>query len=667
VAFPLLDSFSAPKVVLICAALLGGSSLLLLLLERSERKYGEISILKITSFLVLLSLLFLPVIPSTISKGRSKALLLSEVWNSFAKISVYQEAGTLEDAISEYLLENPSYSENKEYLKRLWGSSWGMSKLYSGPVAPHYFLDLDSGASTTIPGAGVSPPEHLDYLKWDVTSAAYWIADRRENFKAFIIGGGGGRDILTAHNFGAQKIKVAELNPAVVNSVETLFGAFSGKPYSLPEVEYSIGEARSVLSRDPNNYDVIQMSMIDTFAATSSGALVLSENNLYTLEAVELFLQKLSERGILSISRWYNPSNPGEFAKTLSLVVGALRARGVTHPEQQLVVFANSGYLSTSVVTLLVKSSLFTDEEISRAKELSSRMGFQLLLPSQSGAPLPEYMQAILSGGSTASSLTEFDLRPPTDDWPFFFNYHYPFYSWYIALRSGDLSRGSTSTVTILAVILLLALMLQRTVIRPLKRIASKKFTGQAIAGPLLYFGGIGFGFMAIEFGLIQRYILFLGHPSYALTVVLCSLLLLSALGSLLSERIPLSHHPRLVSLPILSTICGALFTAFVVPPLLEQAFTWNLSARIAVAVLLISPLAIVMGMVFPLGVRMLLNYDQGQLVPFVWGINGIFSVLGSVLGMFIAITHGYTTVFVCGACAYFITLIGSKYLVTRK
>jgi hypothetical protein len=85
------------------------------------------------------------------------------------------------------------------------------------------------------------------------------------------------------------------------------------------------------------------------------------------------------------------------------------------------------------------------------------------------------------------------------------------------------------------------------------------------------------------------------------------------------------------------------------------------------VAVLLISPLAIVMGMVFPLGVRMLLNYDQGQLVPFVWGINGIFSVLGSVLGMFIAITHGYTTVFVCGACAYFITLIGSKYLVTRK
>jgi hypothetical protein len=400
------------------------------------------------------------------------------------------------------------------------------------------------------------------------------------------------------------------------------------------------------------------MSMVDAFAATMSGALVLSEQFLYTREAFRLYVGRLTEDGILSVSRWCRPGFYAEPGMVVSLLVDAFHYHGIEDVGPRLIVLENTGYLATSVITVLAKRSPWTTAELQAVAELCQRTHFVLRWPMIAGVTRPCELDfaALLKGETTLAGMEEYDLRPPTDDRPFFFNYHLPIKSWVKAFQTGEMMRGSRLTVIMLGLLLLMLVAGYSVVIRPLWSLPPRPADSPPLAygGPILYFAGIGVGFMLIELALIQVFALFLGHPTYSITVVLFTLLLFSGLGSGLSG---LSSAPAQARWPLLGILVGAL--AFLaVPSLLAQAYDWPMAARVALTIALIAPLALCMGMIFPFGVGWLTATGRDTLVPWMWGINGLLSVFASVLGMWVAMFLGFSSLFPLACLAYALPLL---------
>ena len=228
------------------------------------------------------------------------------------------------------------------------------------------WLDQDGSAGIPIldDERGRSYPEHLSY---DVVSAAYPIAAPR---RACIIGGGGGRDILKALQGGANDVEVVEINPYTVDAVSRVFGPYSGDPYHLPGVHAFVGEGRNHFSRSATPCDVIEISQIDTFAASAAGAYALTENSLYTVEAIRMFWSHLSEQGVLSVSRWVaGPAWP-ESVRLVLLEVEALRQEGITQPRNYIVVLAAG---STANVLLFRKP--VTPQQLGLAERVAADKG----------------------------------------------------------------------------------------------------------------------------------------------------------------------------------------------------------------------------------------------------------------------------------------------------
>jgi hypothetical protein len=639
VIVPLLNHLSALEVVVLCA---GGMALSGALLSRSMGHRRDLIrglVLTAGLLIVLGAVIGFPDLTRLRYRaGTSQSDLLWERWNSIAKVSV--------------MPERPQ-------------AGWGTSRAFHGEVAPVYWLEIDNGAGTEIVKA-TAPREQLEFLRWDVTAAAYWLRPTHLD-RVLIIGGGGGRDALTAVISGSRDVDVIELNPAVVEAVQERFGDFSGKLYSWPNVHMEIGEARSTLSRRDQRYDLIQMSMVDTFAASMAGSLVLTENSLYTQEAFDLYLSKLTDDGMLSVSRWYGPRQRGEVARVLGLLSDALHSQGVRDPENHVAVVYNHGYMEFSAVTCIAKRSPFTSLERSALVKLCQEKQFTLLWPEVEGVTQHEFLdvRAALGPESMRPRDPEFDTAPPTDDCPFFFNARRPILSWVEAFRTGDMSMGSDATVTLGGLLVLMVVAGYFVVVRPLQEaqasvpLAERRPLSQ-FRRPIAYFAGIGVGFMLVELALLQRYILFLGHPSYAMALVLFTLLLFSSLGSALSGLISDAAARSWVRWPLLAIPLLILVTAFGVPDLLLLTHPWPLGARLVLAAALIAPLALCMGMIFPLGVRLLSQDGLERYVPWMWGVNGICSMGAAVVGMCVAITLGYTAVLLLGLVAYLGPLFAS-------
>ncbi len=605
------------------------------------------------------------------AKGQDQRQVLWERWNALARVSVSNEIPGTSEAVQMLQAKSGSQltTEDTEKLRRLWQSGWGISREFKGSALPALWLQLDSDAGTPILQDGVGALQDkrkLEFLSWDVTAAAYvWRAAMGlPPEQAFIIGGGGGRDVLTALAFDVGKVEVVELNPAVVEAVQRQFGDYSGRTYSHPRVHLTIGEARNELSRRQTNYDLIQMSMIDTWASSMAGSMVMTENSLYTQEAFDLYLSRLKPDGVLSVSRWYDPEKHGETARVAVLMANALRRAGLEQAEQHVAILTSPGFLNTAVATLLLKRSAFTDADKAALRQLCRERGYTLLWPQSDGVQIAALfdLAGLLQLDSQALARSRYDLSPPTDDRPFFFNIDRPVQSWLDAIRSGDFSRGSRSTLLLGATLLLMCYACFYFTIRPLRtdwaRNRAKEVAGKSVLPLWLYFGGIGLGFMLIELALIQRYILFLGHPSYAISVVLFALLLFGGIGSFLTEKVRDSRLTQTTRWALLLILLGILLTTFATPGWLELVTSWSWLARMVMSVALIAPLALFMGMIYPLGVRRLALTKQQELVPWMWGINGICGVVASTLGMLLAMNVSYTAVLLAGAAAYGVTLL---------
>ncbi|HUT97788.1 MAG TPA: hypothetical protein VM054_01775 [bacterium] len=524
---------------------------------------------------------------------------------------------------------------------------WGMSPTFSGSGIEQYWIDQDDCAGTPITNFDGNL-EKLDFLGYDVTNVAYQYRDFDD---VLVIGSGGGRDVLAAKYFGAKRVTAVEINPDMIEVVENVYGDFSGRPYEMPGVRAVVDEARSYIARDDAKYDLIMISLIDSWAASMAGAFALSENNLYTVEAFQLYLDHLRRDGILTISRWYKGGGRSdETLRLVNLCIETLERRGIREPARHIVVIGGD-----RIATVLMSKIPFTEEELSRLRDAVERLQFDTVwIPGQGGSDAGINTLFSRERDSYTASLP-IDIRPPVDDWPFFFLFHSSVLE--NPEASGDTAVAADATTVLRYLFYALVAASLLFIVLPL---ALRKKDGYGLKNVLarpqkwLYFAGIGLGFMLVELSLIQRYVLFLGHPAYATSIVIFSLLLFAGLGSATTNRLKKRFPLRGLNMTIFAAIGGLILVqAFVVPWVLNLAMPAFLVWRLIIAALLLAPLGFVMGMAFPLGISRLDEAGSSGMIPYVWGINSVMSVMASVLATIIAVSLGYSVGLMAGLVAY--------------
>ncbi|MCX7045074.1 MAG: hypothetical protein NTX50_06270 [Candidatus Sumerlaeota bacterium] len=556
--------------------------------------------------------------------------LLYERWSPLARITVYPGI---------FWWDDPG---------RPFG--WGMSaKFKSDKPFKQLWIEQDASAGTPITKFDGDFAK-VQFLKYDVTAFPYHIKPKA---KTFVIGAGGGRDVLTALMFGAPRVVACEINPVTVGVVRDRFNDFAGGLYRRPDVEVVVADARACIRRSSESFDIIQMSLTDSWAATAAGAFTMTENSLYTVEAFEDYYRHLSEDGLLSVSRFlFKP--PCQSLRAAIVARRALERLGVGQPERHIaVVVTKRENVPAEVATILSKRMPFKPEELQRIEETANEYGFEILYLPGRAQNNPDF-----KAGIETRPLEDFlgrsylDLRPTTDDRPFFFQMIYLKNVADIFIKRqaiGGQWYNYYSQAVLVALLLISALLVAAFYIAPL--VVLRK--AQALPwGWGAYFILLGLGFMFVEIPMIQKGALYLGHPAYSLSVSLFSMLLFSGLGSAWSGRIGMDRlagrlRTHLLAIAVIvAAATGAL--EWIVP----HTIALPLSARIAIIIALTGAMAFLMGTAFPSGVR-LLGVSREASIPWVWALNGGASVLGSILAMIVSMNYGYRYTMILGAVAY--------------
>lgn len=463
---------------------------------------------------------------------------------------------------------------------------------------------------------------------------------------ALVIGGGGGRDILNALSSG-QQVDVIEINDGIRRVVDSDMASVSGSPYSLPAVQVTVGDGRSVLAARDRRYSQVHLSFTDTLSVNSASAFALVENNLYTLEAVDAYLDHLAPGGVLSVSRLLRLVGDEALRATV-LVLEALRQRGIEHPEQHVVVLKGQDVLAAPYGTILAKLEPFSDDEMATIRRLAAERSEGILFAP--GGPYREQWADLAAAASPSEFCERYpmDVCPPSDDQPFFFN----------MTRLRNLNASGKEYIypvdPMLILFLTFGILVALGVLCYLVPLAFVDRTARPPAGALTYFVAIGVGFVVLELVTVQRFVLFLGFPTYALSVVLLALLVSTGVGSRLAGR---PSDPRRVLLVALGVGCALMsVAAFALQPLLRAIIALPFPWRVATAIALITPFGVCMGTAMPIGLRRIEGLYPGAL-PFAWGINGIASVVASVLAIAVAILLGFTIATLVAAACYGIAL----------
>src|SRR3954469_25965519 len=466
--------------------------------------------------------------------------------------------------------------------------------------------------------------------------------------RALVIGGGGGRDIYNALDAGQRQVDVIELNQGIVDVVDHDLRRWSGSPYTLPHVSTSVGDGRSILAARDTKYDQIHIGFTDTLSANSATAFALTENNLYTTEAFDEYFDHLRPNGILNVSRLYRLVGDEALRATV-LTLEALRERGVAHPENNVVVLLGHDILGELFGTVLVRPRPWTADELAKLRQLAARDGVEVAMAP--GGPYRLEWAGLSSAPSAGAFCASYRMNvcAPTDDKPFFFNMRRlqdvakappPGY-----LYSVDPFRVLLLTLAILAVLCVLGFVLPLFAVRR---------AGRPGAGALSFFAFIGLGFLLLEIVLIQRFVLFLGFPTYALSVVLFALLVFTGLGALLSGR---DDPRRTLTIALAGVVAITAAAAFGLQPLLRALIDLPFAARVAVSVVLLAPAGVAMGMAMPIGLRRLVALAPAG-VAWAWAVNGLTSVLASALAVAIAITAGFTVATLVACACYVAALV---------
>lgn len=491
--------------------------------------------------------------------------------------------------------------------------------------------------------------DKVDLLKADATATAHTL---RPTGRSCVIGIGGGRDLLTALLYGHDEVWGIEINPSMVHMLESI-QSFS--PILADErVHVIVGDGRAELARSGLRCQVLQASLVDTWAATSAGAFAHTESTLYTREAWALFLDRVAPEGILTFSRWYEPTRVSETSRLLSLAVASLLDRGAANPRDHIALIA-----AGAVATSLVSPSPLKPEDLDALRKRSEDLGIEIV--AMPGVPPKDALLEQLLSAHSIAALGEagtphkLDTSPPTDDRPFFFQLLSP-RAWLSpgeTLAAAKHQRGALSgnvasafelLATLLGSLFVAVVLLGPTLLRSKEEgfaLPSRRAAG--------YFACLGAGFMVAEVALVQRLHVVLGHPTYALVVVLAGLLVSTGIGSLLSDRFVTSER-AVVRTAQIAGLLLLLLPWVVIGPLARATATSSMSIRIAWSAAVAAIVGLVLGTLFPSAIRYL---DRTRAVPLALAVNGATAVLGSVLCVVVSVSFGIPWAFAFAAGLY--------------
>lgn len=481
-----------------------------------------------------------------------------------------------------------------------------------------------------------------------------------DNPSVLLIGPGGGLDLLNGIYYGAR-ITAVELNSLIHSLMsDSWIGKWAGDVYHAPGVNVVHDEARSWIRRSDERFDLIQASMIDTWAATAGGAFALAENSLYTVEAFLDYRAHLTDRGMVHFARW-NESPPRQSLRLLGLIVEAMRRSGDTEPARHVVVI-DEPQLGADMTMASVMWSLrpFTAEALQRLRQSideRSKIGPVKVLCWPGEAHDNELSRYLRSSDRDAVLRDyAYDVTPTTDDRPFFFNSM----RFLDTVGLGGAAVANEEAVQVLGTVLLTVL-----VITLLAFVLPMLFTLRAaqLGSRLLmtrrlgYFCCLGVGFMLVEIPLLQRFSLYMGHPTWSLSTVLGALLLGAGCGGMRTSAIAEARLPSALQRALWTILAAITLTALLTPWLVETTMRWPFVARAAVTAAVLAPLGYPLGMALPLGVRALHRACE-PLVPWAWGLNGAASVLASVLAVAIGMHAGFTIALAIGVGCYACALL---------
>jgi hypothetical protein len=560
----------------------------------------------------------------------------------------------------------------------------GFSFAYRGDPPPPQQILIISDAD------GVTAINHFDTLddlgclRYATSALAYHLLSEPN---VCIIGAGGGSDVAQALALGTRHVTAVEMNSQVVDLVRNQFNEFASALYGRADVEVVVAEGRNFLQTTDQLFDIINISLLDSFSASAAGLYALNESHLYTIEAVEQALARLQPNGALSITRMLKPGPPRDSLKMLATIAEALRRDGISDPAKHIIVIR-----SLATATMLVSPQPLSDGQVTSARKFARDCFFDLVhLPGIEPDEVnqfhelaePVYYEAaqqILSPQYKAFyDSYVYDIRPATDDRPYFFD----FFKWKslpYMIRSMPrqwlrLSEWGylilTATLLQAALASALFIVLPLCVAKPIKAVGSGKLA------TLGYFLLLGLAYMFLEMGFIQKLTLLIGHPVFGVAVTLVGFLVFSGFGSLASERTSylvkrisyfascLALHPSPVRL-IRIAVSAIIFLGIIEIGLVTFGFDWLVGfarpTRILLGLAITGPTAFFMGIPFPTALKSL-HTQRGPLIPWAWGVNGFASVTGAVLGTFLAISVGFTTLALVALGCYFLAAVVSKHV----
>jgi len=520
---------------------------------------------------------------------------------------------------------------------------------------------IDADASTAIANFDFNhlTPDQMRDLVHQGPGIPYSL---RPGAKALVIGPGGGWDISRALATGSKDVTGVEINPIIGTTImRQKFPYLSQGLYLRPDVHINIEDGRSFVRRSPEKYQVIQATLVDTWASTAAGAFALSENNLYTTDAFRDYFSHLTDDGLLTFTRWgFDP--PRESLRLLSLAMSALKDLGENNAWRHVIVGRAGGKADLAgwgaTDTVIFSRKPFSDRDIARARQaLEEAHMSAVYLPGD--PPANQFGQLLLAKDPAAYQRGyQFDITPVDDNRPFFFYTVQPRDVAAFILETGGKSADrkvnvavpklfSAMAVSIIAVIVILIL--------PPLVLGTRLPAKGAVRGFLFYFLAIGAGYILIEVALIQKFVLFLGHPTYALTVVIFSLLVSSGAGSFLSRKIVNDRPGRLMAVLCIATALVCVLAA-IVQPVLSAGVGLPLAVKILATIAMIAPAGFVMGLPFPTGLRMLERSHQPS-VRWAWSLNAAASVLGSVGALVLALYFGLVATLLIGGGLYLLAL----------
>jgi Spermine/spermidine synthase domain len=527
--------------------------------------------------------------------------------------------------------------------------SWpGEYALLPHPV-PFKFLTQDGGAGTLLVGFDVDPLRGDNMFRGGATGLPFHL---RPGSDVLIIGVGGTGDVKAAQHFGAKHITAVEINASTVHAMTHTFGDFLGHPLTQPNVDVVVGDGRSYVRRTDKRFDVISIPGVDTFTLQSSGSFVFAEEYLYTREAFGDYLRALRPDGLLSILRFAH-----EPIRLTLLGSRALADLGVERPDKHVVVL-DKGTLKLT----LIKRSPWTPAELERldriVEESPRRLsGLSLFVMDTFFKPgaleylyAPHKPNAHPLYGAIMKKVGEGTfpaITLPTDDRPYYFSAEWVkfFRGVPTAKPVQDMLGGYARFMGIVIALSLLAIALPVLVMRRGGHGVRRTF------GTVVYFFALGFCFMFLEIGLIQKTTIVVEHPAYSVAVVLAGLLISSGIGSLSSERLGWTVGKNVAVAAVAIAVIGTTY-AFTLDGIFHAMLGLPFVARMLGVALVIAPLGIAMGMLFPSGLRAL-GKDAGGLVPWAIAANGLASVIGSVLSLPFAVMFGFTALLLGGVALY--------------